>query len=106
MAERTIYHVVPNGEEWAVKKQGATQASRVASTQDEAIKHAEAFARKQAPSRVVVHGDDGQIEGQHSFDAVAREESPWTTILTTPPVLTGLALALAATGVYWFLNRD
>lgn len=106
MAERTIYHVVPNGEEWAVKKQGATQASRVAASQSEAIQHAESFARKQAPSRVVIHGEDGQIEGQHSFDSVAREEGPWTTILTTPPVLTGLALALAATGVYWFFSRD
>ena len=106
MAERTIYHVVPNGEEWAVKKQGASQASRVASTQSEAVKHAESFAQKQAPSRVVIHGEDGLIQEQHSFDAVAREEGPWTAILTTPPVLTGLALALAATGVYWFISRD
>ncbi len=106
MAERTVYHVVPNGEEWAVKKQGAAQASRVAATQKEAIGHAEAFARKQAPSRVIIHGEDGLIEAQHSFDSVAREEGPWTAILTTPPVLTGLALALAATGLLWFLRRD
>lgn len=106
MAERTIYHVVPSGDEWAVKKQGASQASRVAATQAEAIQHAESFARKQAPSRVVIHGEDGLIREQHSFDSVAREEGPWTAILTTPPVLTGLALALGATGVFWFLRRD
>lgn len=106
MAQQTVYHVVPSGEEWAVRKQGAAQASRVAATQNEAIGHAEAFARKQAPSRVVIHGEDGKIEGQHSFDAVPRAEGPWTAILTKPPVLTGLALALAATGLAWFLRRD
>ena len=106
MAQQTVYHVVPSGEEWAVKKQGASQASRVAATQKEAIDHAESFARKQAPSRVVIHGEDGLIEGQHSFDAVAREDNAFTEILTSPPVLTGLALALAATGVAWLIRRD
>lgn len=106
MAQQTVYHVVPSGEEWAVKKQGASQASRVASTQKEAIDHAESFARKQAPSRVVIHGENGLIEAQHSFDSVAREDNAFTEIMTSPPVLTGLALALAATGVFWFLRRD
>ena len=106
MAQQTIYHVVPNGEEWAVKKQGASQASRVAATQKEAVNHADAFARKQAPSRVVIHGENGLIQEQHSFDAVPREDNAFTEIITSPPVLTGLALALAATGVAWFIRRD
>ncbi len=103
---QTVYHVVPSGDEWAVKKQGVEQASRTAATQKEAIGHAETFARRQAPSRVVIHGEDGTIEGQHSFDTAVREENALTAILTTPPVLTGLALALGLGGLVWFLRRD
>jgi hypothetical protein len=104
---QTVYHVVPSGDEWAVKKQGSEQASRVAGTQKEAIQYAETFARKQAPSRVVIHGEDGQIEAQHSFDTGTAPESHWLTVVTSPPVLTGLALALGVTGVAWFLkSRD
>jgi hypothetical protein len=107
MAQQTVYHVVPSGEEWAVKKEGASQASRVAATQRDAIDYAETFARRQAPSRVVIHGEDGTITGQHSFSETQREESPWLSVLTTPPVLTGLAIALGVTGVAWFLaSRD
>jgi hypothetical protein len=104
---QTVYHVVPSDGEWAVKKEGASQASRVASSQREAIDHAESFARTQAPSRVVVHGDDGVITGQHTFSESQREESALLSVLTTGPVLTGLALALGLTGLAWFLaHRD
>lgn len=107
MAQQTVYHVVPSDGEWAVKKEGSSQASRVAATQREAIDHAESFARKQAPSRVVIHGEDGTIKEQHSFSESQREEHPLLTVLTTPPVLTGLAVALGITGLAWFLaNRD
>lgn len=104
---QTVYHVVPSGGEWAVKKQGSEQASRVAGTQKEAVQYAETFARKQAPSRVVIHGEDGMIEAQHSFDTGAAPESHWLSVVTSPPVLTGLALALGVTGIAWFLkSRD
>lgn len=102
---QTVYHVVPSDGEWAVKKEGASQASRVASSQREAIKHAESFAQKQVPSRVVIHGEDGIITGQHTFSETQREESGVLSVLTTGPVLTGLALALGITGVVWFLAR-
>ena len=54
----------------------------------------------------MIHGENGLIETQHSFDSVPREEGAWVEIVTSPPVLTGLALALAATGLVWFLRRD
>jgi len=104
---QTVYHVVPSDGEWAVKKEGSSQASRVASSQGEAIDHAESFARKQAPSRVVIHGEDGIITGQHTFSESAREENALLSVLTTGPVLTGLAVALGLTGIAWFLaQRD
>ena len=107
MAQQTVYHVVPSESEWAVKKEGSSQASRVAATQREAIDHAESFARKQAPSRVVIHGEDGIITGQHTFSESQREENAMLSVLTTGPVLTGLALALGITGLVWFLaHRD
>lgn len=102
---QTVYHVVPSDGEWAVKKEGSSQASRVASSQREAIEHAESFAQKQAPSRVVIHGEDGIITGQHTFSETQRQESAMLSVLTTGPVLTGLAVALGITGLAWFLAR-
>ena len=106
MAQQTVYHVVPSGDEWAVKKEGASQASRVAATQDEALEHAESFARAQAPSRVVVHGSDGLITGTHSFDKEQAQQASWKSVVTSPSVLTGLALALGLVGLAYFLRRD
>ena len=63
---QTVYHVVPNEGRWAVKREGADRASRVADDQNEAVEVAEQLARNQAPARVVVHGADGLIQTVHT----------------------------------------
>ncbi len=103
MAETVVYHVVPSGDVWAVKKQGSEHASRVAETQKQALDHARTFARNQAPARIILHGDDGAIESQ-----IVVEGAPgWSGRLTSAPVLTGVALAVIATAGIWCLaDRD
>ncbi|QDV04973.1 hypothetical protein Poly30_04680 [Planctomycetes bacterium Poly30] len=92
----TIYHVVPDGDTWAVKRQGALQASRLADSQGEAIEYAEAFARNQAPSSVIVHDEAGMIESRSSFDADDRESS--RSIVKHPAFLLGAGLAAGLIG--------
>ncbi|HLT48303.1 MAG TPA: DUF2188 domain-containing protein [Rubricoccaceae bacterium] len=91
-----VYHVVPSEGRWAVKREGADRASRVADTQDEAVAVAEQMARNQAPGRVVVHGANGLIESVHTYDAVpARVESgrEWLDLVLSRPVLAAVGVA-------------
>lgn len=53
-------HVVPQSEGWAVKRQGSVRASRLFSTQAEAIKAATKTAQN-SQSEVVIHGRSGAI---------------------------------------------
>lgn len=106
--EPVVYHVVPHGEEWAVKKEGADQASRVASTQADAIVLAERFASNQAPGRVVIHGENGTIEAQHTFDrgSALVEAKSWTRAVGQPAVWTGVALAIGVGALAWLALRN
>jgi hypothetical protein len=97
-----VYHVVPNEGRWAVKREGAERASRVADSQDEAVAVAEQMARNQAPGRVVVHGANGLIESVHTYDQVpARVESgrEWLDVVLSKPALVAVGVAaLVAVG--------
>lgn len=59
-------HVVrhPNG--WAVKGAGNSKATKVTTTQGEAISHAQGIARNQQ-SDTKVHGRDGRIRAGNSY---------------------------------------
>jgi hypothetical protein len=105
MAEQSVYHIVPRDGVWAVKRQGAQQASRVANSRDGAMRIAQAFARSQAPVRIVLHREDGTIESQVVLaEPPARNVMEW---LTSAPVLGGIALGLVATAVaVAFAYRD
>lgn len=108
---QTVYHVVPYNEQWAVKKQGGEQASRLAGTQEEAVAHAEQFARHQAPSRIVIHRQDGTIESQQSFELADRPPATEAPSRIAPRVLGGVAVALLVGvgigGLAWMLrNRE
>jgi uncharacterized protein YdaT len=62
MANNKTHHVVknPNGG-WSVKKSGASRASGIFKTQDDAKKSAQEISKNQG-TRVVVHGKDGRIK--------------------------------------------
>lgn len=59
-------HVVPKGDEWAVKGEGNIKATRVVDTQAEAIKIAREIAINQE-SELVIHGKDGKIRDKDSY---------------------------------------
>lgn len=58
-------HVVPHTNGWAVKSEGASRATEVFSTQQEAIARAREIAQNQR-SELLIHGKDGQIRARDS----------------------------------------
>lgn len=60
-------HVVKNPDGgWAVKKGGSTKATKVYTTQEEAIRHGREIARTQN-AEFYVHGRDGRIREKDSY---------------------------------------
>jgi len=59
-------HVVPHGNQWAVKGEKNEKATRVVSTQSEAIIIAREIAVNQK-SELVIHRPNGQIRDKDSF---------------------------------------
>lgn len=59
-------HVVPRGDDWAVRGAGNQRVSSVHSTQAEAERAARAIATNQQ-SEVVIHRPDGRIRDKNSY---------------------------------------
>ncbi|MEW5716226.1 DUF2188 domain-containing protein [Pseudomonas sp. SB113] len=59
-------HVVPHGNDWAVKGAGNSKATKVVSTQAEAIKLAREIAINQE-SEMFIHGQNGQIRERNTY---------------------------------------
>jgi uncharacterized protein YdaT len=59
-------HVVPNGKKWRVRKSGASKASGVFATQEEAIREAKKIAKNQG-TELYIHGKDGRIRERNSY---------------------------------------
>lgn len=59
-------HVVPHGEEWAVKREGAVRATSLHSTQAEAMEVGRKIAQNQS-SELFIHGRNGRIRDRDSF---------------------------------------
>ena len=59
-------HVVPHQNGWAVKGAGNEKATKVTSTQADAIKIAQDIARNQK-SDTKIHGTDGKIRAGNSY---------------------------------------
>ena len=66
MAKGKNQHVVPHLDGWAVIGAGNTKATKVTSTQKEAIEVAEEIARNQQ-SDTKIHGTDGKIRAGNSY---------------------------------------
>jgi hypothetical protein len=59
-------HVVPHGDEWAVKVEGSSEVTQVFATQTAAI----AFGREQAikyQSELFIHNQKGQIRERNTY---------------------------------------
>jgi hypothetical protein len=59
-------HVVPQGDRWAVKREGAQRASSLHDTQAEAEKQGRPLARADQ-TEFYLHGRDGQIREKDSY---------------------------------------
>lgn len=59
-------HVVPKGENWAVRKENSQRVTKVTSTQKEAIQVAKEIA-KESKSELLIHGKNGQIRERNSY---------------------------------------
>lgn len=65
MAKKHV-HIVPRGEGWAVKREGARRASVTTGTQREAIDAGRTIAKREA-TEMLIHGRDGQIREKNSY---------------------------------------
>jgi hypothetical protein len=68
MPARIIYHVVPFGSSWLVKKGKAKKASSAHSTKDDALRAASEVAKSHPQSQVVVHNSSGVIESDRTYE--------------------------------------
>lgn len=66
MNKKTQHVVKSTDGGWAVKKGGATRATKVFNTQKEAIKHGREIAKSQK-AEFYVHGEDGRILDKKSY---------------------------------------
>ncbi|WEJ70607.1 DUF2188 domain-containing protein [Pseudomonas sp. PSE14] len=59
-------HVVPHGDNWAVKGEGNSKVTKEFDTQAEAIEHARGIAINQK-SELFIHNEKGQIRERNSY---------------------------------------
>ncbi len=65
MAKKT-YHVTPHASGWQVKAEGASRASAVRPTKEEAVKLGRDMARN-AESSLLIHKENGQLQTEHTY---------------------------------------
>jgi hypothetical protein len=59
-------HVVPHGDDWAVKGAGNSRTTSVHATQQEAINRGREIAQNQK-SELLIHGENGRIREKNSY---------------------------------------
>ena len=65
MTTKRNQHVVPNGQEWAVRGAGAACATEILPTKAEAVSRAREISRNQG-TELFIHGRDGKIQSRDS----------------------------------------
>jgi len=75
MSKGKNQHIVPHPDGWAVKSEGASKATQVFSTQQEAINRGRDIAKNQQ-SELFIHDREGEIRERNSYCRTASEESP------------------------------
>lgn len=66
------HHVVPHGEDWAVRRNGADRASRQFDNKQDAIDWAREKSRQQG-TELFIHNRDGQISQRDSHGHDPRD---------------------------------
>ena len=63
------YHVEPAAGGWKVVKQGATRASATSDAKPGAVARGKELAKRQSRGRLIVHGKDGRIQEQFTYES-------------------------------------
>lgn len=67
MSKRKVVHVVPHGDDWAIKTEGAGKAAGVYDRKDEAIDRAKKMAKAAPLGQIKIHKRDGTIQTEHTY---------------------------------------
>jgi hypothetical protein len=70
MAQRKVYHIVPNpGQEkdWKIKEENIDEPLGLFSNKEEAIEKAKEIAKANEPSQIIIHREDGQIQTEYTY---------------------------------------
>lgn len=67
-ASAAVYHVASHEKGWAVQREGTERASSVHETKKEALEAGREAARTHAPSRLVVHKQDGTVQETYTYE--------------------------------------
>lgn len=76
MAERKVYHIVPNSgqeQDWKIKEEKVDEPIGLFSNKEEAIEKAKEIAKANEPSQIIVHRQDGQIQTEYTYGDDPRE---------------------------------
>ena len=66
MARKPGQHVVPHGDDWAVKKGGSSKITKSFETQADAIEYGKEIAKNQH-TELNIHNEQGQIREKNSY---------------------------------------
>lgn len=68
MSDRRVYDVSPDGEGgWDVKRRGNERATGNFDNKDEAIDSARGHAKGGTEGQIVIRGQDGKIQREHTY---------------------------------------
>lgn len=67
MSSRKVYHVVPFGSAWQVKKEKDGVLLSTCAKKEDAIARATEIAKKNEPSQIIIHKADGTFEKEYTY---------------------------------------
>lgn len=73
MSNRKVLHVLPHGDDWAVKPEGAQRASSIHDCKDDAINRARDLAKGAPLGQIIIHKGDGTIQTEHTYGKDPRK---------------------------------
>lgn len=67
-APAVVFHVTADGDGWTLKGEGGKQAVSRHPTKKQAVSAARDVAHANAPSRLVIHRQDGSVQRTHEYE--------------------------------------
>ena len=63
MANSNNIHIVPHGNQWAARREGAERVSTICPTQHETVE----WSKQHSPDEVIIHNQQGQIRERNTY---------------------------------------